>query len=96
MIAVWFGSRDFVTQNPDVAGRFSAGIREAAAYANSHHSDTLPTLADYAHFDSNILQGMNRVTTARDLVPREIQPSIDAAAKYTVITEAFPASALLP
>lgn len=95
LIAVWFGSAEYVARNATVVRQFGAAMREAATYTNTHHAETLPLLADYAHLDPSVLATMNRLTTATAVEPREIQPSIDAAARYKFIAAPFAARELL-
>jgi len=96
LIAAWFATAEFVARNPGVTERFASGMREAATYTNAHHAETLPLLADYAHLDPKVLETMNRLTTATTAEAREVQPAVDAAAKYKFIGAPFPAQALLP
>jgi len=95
LIAAWFASGDYVARNPTVAQRFARVMRDANAYANTHHDETVPLLAEYSHIDPEVIAKMNRLTNATTLEPALVQPAIDAAAKYKVIDAPFPARELL-
>ncbi len=95
LIAGWFCTQNYVTQNPFVVQRFSAALREATLYTNTHHDETVPILAEYAGIDPDVVRKMNRVTNAITLDPKEIQLSIDAAFKYKFINRTFDAKELL-
>ena len=94
--AAWFCSADFAQRNADTARRFGAAFREAAAYTNVHHDETIPLLAAYAKLDPDVIRKMNRDTIATgNVAPGAIQPCIDAAYKYGYIAAPFAAQALL-
>lgn len=95
LIAGWFTSADFAAKNPSVVDRFARVMRDANAYSNTHHAETAPILAEYAHLDPEVIAKMNRLNNAVTLDPQEIQPAIDAAAKYKFIGQPFPAKELL-
>ncbi|HXP93937.1 MAG TPA: ABC transporter substrate-binding protein [Candidatus Binatia bacterium] len=95
LIAGWFTTTDYARQNPTVVDRFSKVMRDASAYANAHHAETAPILAEYAHIDTDVVLKMNRLENATTLGPQLIQPAIDAAAKYKYIEAGFSAKELL-
>jgi len=96
LIAGWFCTQDYVSRSPAVVERFARAMREATLYTNAHHAETVPLLADYSHLDPDVIRKMNRLTNATSVDAREIQPAIDAAAKYKYIDEPFSARELLP
>jgi NitT/TauT family transport system substrate-binding protein len=95
LIAVWFSSRDYIARNTDAVRRFNDGFAQAAAYTNTHHAETVAMLAAYAHLEPAVIGAMTRTTSALHLDPKDLQPVIDAAAKYKVIPKAFPAAELM-
>lgn len=95
LIAGWFCTQAFATLNPVVVRRFGAAVREAAAYTNGHHDETVPIVAEYSGLDPDVLRKMHRDTNATELDPREVQPAIDAAYKYKFINRTFEAKELL-
>jgi NitT/TauT family transport system substrate-binding protein len=94
-IAAFFSTNDWIAKNGDVLKRFNAALREAIVYTNAHHAETLPMIAAWSKIPQSLLAKMTRSTSATSLVPGEIQPLIDAAAKYNVIEKTFPAQELI-
>jgi NitT/TauT family transport system substrate-binding protein len=90
--SVWFTTPDWVSKNPARAKAFVAAMRQAGAWANTHHKESAEILAKYAHNTAEQIDSYTRVTYGDKLPPELIQPNIDAAAKYGVIPKAFPAS----
>jgi len=95
MVAAWFTTTDYATKNRDVVARFSQAMHTATLYANTHFAETAPLIAAFVKVDPANLAQMKRVTCAEYLDPREIQPAIDAAAKYKVIDHGFPAQEMI-
>lgn len=95
LIAVWFCTRDWAQKNPAALAQFSKAFTEAATYTNAHHSETVSMLSAYSHISPDVIKAMTRATTAVKLDPRDLQPLIDAAARYKLIDKAFPAEELI-
>jgi NitT/TauT family transport system substrate-binding protein len=95
LIAGWFGSQQWVTANRSICTRFGQAMRQATIYTNDHHQEIVPIVAEYSKIDPDVLRKMNSLTNATSLDPKEIQPPIDAAVKYKLIPQGFPASDLL-
>lgn len=97
LIAAWFCTQDYLSQNALATQRFADSLRRAATYTNAHHSETIPLLASFARLEPQQLQAMARIETSTSaIVSSDIQPVIDVAAKYKFIDKGFPAMALLP
>jgi NitT/TauT family transport system substrate-binding protein len=96
LLAGWFAMEDFVAKNMDVVQRFSAALYRSALYTNAHHAETVPILAAYSHIDPAVIGRMTRQNNATALIANDLQPVIDAAAKYKVIDATFAAHDLLP
>jgi len=95
LIAAFFCTNDYIAKNADVIRRYNAALHEAIVYTNAHHAETLPMIANFSKIPEATLAKMTRSTSATGLVPAEIQPLIDAAAKYKVIAQGFPAQELI-
>lgn len=95
VFASYFTSQTYAQQNPDVVRKFMTTIYRAAAYTNAHHQATAQMMADATKAPLDIVEHMARVDGAVSLDPREIQPMIDVAAKYHLISHGFPASEML-
>jgi NitT/TauT family transport system substrate-binding protein len=95
LIGVWFTTRDWVKQNPDAAKRFVAAIYEAGRWANAHHDESAAILAKYGKIDPATLRAMTRAVYATSLTPQMIQPPLDAASKYGLLSRPVTAGELI-
>jgi NitT/TauT family transport system substrate-binding protein len=91
----WMASSNWIATHRDEARRFAAAMKEAAVWGNSHHHESAAILAKYLRRDVDAVEASTRVLYATTMTPLQIQPSIDAAAKYGVIHTAFPARELI-
>lgn len=95
LISAWLTSESYASANPDVVRRFAAVIRQAAAYANGHHTETAPLLAEWTGVDvPTILKSGRSFFYDGTNAPAQIQPVIDVAAKYKAIDKQFDAKEL--
>jgi NitT/TauT family transport system substrate-binding protein len=92
LISGWFTTTDWLKAHPDAAQKFVRIVEDTAAYANAHHADTAPVLADFSSIPLAVIQKTTRAVLGTTLTPALIQPVIDASAKYGVIARAFPAA----
>jgi NitT/TauT family transport system substrate-binding protein len=95
VFASYFTSESYAQAHPDIVRNFMSTIYRAAAYTNAHHQATVQMMAETTKAPADIIAHMARVEGAVTLDPREIQPMIDVAAKYHMISNAFPASEML-
>jgi len=95
VFASFFTADSYAQAHPDIVKKFMETVYRAAAYTNTHHQATAQMMADVTKAPLDVVQKMNRTDGATSLEPKEIQPLIDAAAKYHLIPAAFPASDLL-
>jgi len=93
--SAWFATSDYVAKNRAVLERFLAVLRTAAIYANRHHAETVDLLAKFSGADPATIVSMPRVTYATALSPGQIQPLVDAAAKYKAIPARFDAQEMI-
>jgi hypothetical protein len=70
-------------------------LGKAAAYSNAHPQVTAPMLAKYTGVDPAMIARMPRSHYEANLSPRDIQPVIDASAKYQIIPSSFPAHEII-
>jgi NitT/TauT family transport system substrate-binding protein len=92
---LWATSNDYAQQNPELLKRFVASIYEVARWANAHHADSIQILTKYAKLDESVVREMTRTEYATSLDPKLIQPVIDAANAYGIISKPILASALI-
>ena len=95
LITAAFTRADFAAKNRELLARFGEVMRTAIVFANAHHADTAPLIADFTGIEPAAALQMHRNVFAEYLDPRQIQPAIDAAARYKVIDRPFPAQELI-
>jgi NitT/TauT family transport system substrate-binding protein len=93
--AGYFTSVQWADAHPDTVARFVAAIREASVWGNANHDKSALILEKYAKVDADTLAHMTRSVYAETIVPAEVQPTIDFAAKYKFLDQSFPASEMI-
>jgi ABC-type nitrate/sulfonate/bicarbonate transport system substrate-binding protein len=88
-------SKQWASDHSDLVTRFAAAIREASIWGNKNHAKSAVILEKYAKVDPETLAHMTRSVYAETVVAEELQPSIDFAAKYKFIDQAFRAADLI-
>ncbi len=100
-IAKRFEDADFFTttawaaQHGDAIVRFARVMHDANLYVAAHESEMIPLIAAYVKIDPAVLAAMHHPGRALYVTPSELQPLIDAAAKYGFIAAPFPAQELV-
>lgn len=95
MFAGWFSMNDWAAKNASLVRTFAKIAGEAAAYTNAHHAETAPMLAEATKIPLPVIEKMPRVDTATILDAANMQPIIDASAKYKLLPKAFPAKEMI-
>lgn len=95
LITVWFVSNDWAGKHADLIRAFIDTTERAAAYTNAHHAETVPLISDITKIPPAVIAKMPRSTASTDMHLSDIQPLIDASAKYKLIPAAFPARDLV-
>jgi NitT/TauT family transport system substrate-binding protein len=95
LLSGWVTTRDWARKNPGPLARFVGAIREIATWANKNPQASAPILAKYTKLDVAVVERMHRGQFAERFDPGYVQPVIDAAAKYGVISAGFPAAAII-
>jgi NitT/TauT family transport system substrate-binding protein len=85
----FFCTLDFAKAHPDVIKRFADAIAESNAWANKNQEASARILGKYAKTTFDPLQ--KRCFFPERLNAAQLQPLIDASAKYGVLRAAFPA-----
>jgi NitT/TauT family transport system substrate-binding protein len=91
----WFTTKEWAAKHADVMKRFVSVWAQAAAYANAHHDETEPLLAQFLSLSPAVIHNMTRGVFGITLNAADIQPVIDVAAKYQMIEKPFPAQELI-
>lgn len=84
-----------VEKNLDAMRRLAQGLHEAMLYTNSHLAETVDLVASYSGATPEVVAKMNRATDPEYVDVRNIQPVIDAMAKYGAVDKAFPGDELI-
>jgi len=82
VITAWFTSSAYAAANPRIVQAFARGILEAAAYANAHHAETAPLIAQYSGVDVATIEHGTRTTFREAIDPQDVQPALDVLFKY--------------
>jgi NitT/TauT family transport system substrate-binding protein len=95
LLVCWFSTLEWVQRNRTIAERFGRVIAEAATYCNTHVPETVDDLVALSHLDRTLVLQMKRTLQGPTVGADEIQPMIDAAVKYKLLTKGFPASEII-
>jgi NitT/TauT family transport system substrate-binding protein len=90
VLAAWFSTSAFAKANPDAIKRFQSAIMEAGRWANTHHAESARILEKYQK--APVPPQMPRVEFPLSSDPSQMQPLIDAAARYHGLKATFPAA----
>jgi NitT/TauT family transport system substrate-binding protein len=93
--SAFFTSAEFMKNNRAAIERFSEVMKQATEYTSSHQAQTAELLATFTGEDVESINRSKRAVFGSSLDPRYIQPTINAAAKYKVISQVFDARELL-
>jgi NitT/TauT family transport system substrate-binding protein len=89
----YFCTLDYAKAHPDIIKQFTDAMAEAAVWANANHAATAVMLADYAK--SPVNPSVQRMYYPERLRASELQPLIDASAKYGLLKATFPAKDII-
>jgi NitT/TauT family transport system substrate-binding protein len=78
----WFTTLAFARANRDVVKRFGAAMAQTARWANTHRTESGEILAKYGKFDLDLVRNMARSQFAEELRLSDIQPELEAAARF--------------
>jgi NitT/TauT family transport system substrate-binding protein len=92
LVGAWFSTTAWAQSHTDAIRRFRAVMVETARWAATHHAESARILERYTHLAA--APEMKRVPFAERAEAAQIQPVLDAAAKFGVIPP-LPASELL-
>ena len=95
LITAWVANRQWVADNPASVKRFRAVIAQTASWVNSHPQETATILSKYLGVPVSTVAQMKRTQMATALDPTLIQPVIDAATRYKLVPQAFPAANMI-
>ncbi len=94
-LCVWVTTPAFLAKSRDVVHRFADTIYATAKWANTHHAESAAILSKYSHIDVAVTSRMTRAAYAESTIVPELQPVIDVAYKYKLITAPMRAADLM-
>ena len=92
---VYFANKDWANAHQQAVRDWIKITYQAAAYTNAHPKETAAIMSEFTKVPLDVFQKMARVEGATASDPALLQPFIDAAAKYKMISNAFPAKDML-
>jgi NitT/TauT family transport system substrate-binding protein len=95
MVAGFAANTAWVKAHPDLAAKFSTALLQANKWANANRAASATILARVSHLSPDVTGRMIRAYYGERLDAAQIQPVIDATAKYGVIPRPFPASDII-
>ena len=95
MVIGFLASDAWLASHADVAARFVRAMREASVWGNTHHAESAAIIERIMHVDPSVGATMNRATYGTDLDPALLQPVVDAALKYGLLSERVAVSDLI-
>jgi NitT/TauT family transport system substrate-binding protein len=94
-LGVWVAMQSYVEANRALAARFSRVVAAAGAFARAHPEATIDDEAGYTKQSPAVIAHMTRQRMGTIVSAADIQPVIDASAKYKFTEKAFPAAELI-
>jgi NitT/TauT family transport system substrate-binding protein len=95
MVSGFAANPAWIKAHPDLAAKFAAALMKANAWANTHHTESAAILAKVSKLSPDVAGRMVRVYYGEHLDRAQLQPVIDATAKYGVIPKTFPAAEIM-
>lgn len=93
--ALIFTTVKWAAEHPDAVDRFLKASEEASRYIAAHENLATQLIADFGSIDPSTIASYHHDVRGIAVSAAEIQPMIDAAAKYKLIPKVFPASEML-
>jgi ABC-type nitrate/sulfonate/bicarbonate transport system substrate-binding protein len=94
-IGAFFSTIDWVRKYPTQTRHFADAIYAAGRWANTHHDESAIILAKYTKMELPTIRAMVRSLSAEQLTPQMLQPMLDAAFRYNLLTRRVTADELI-
>jgi NitT/TauT family transport system substrate-binding protein len=95
LLAMWFSSTTYVERNRSAAERFARVIADAVGYVNGHQAETIDDAVAATGLDRSLVVRMKRFPQVPNVLAGDLQPVIDAAARYKMIDRPYPATEII-
>jgi NitT/TauT family transport system substrate-binding protein len=96
LFAIFAAQSDYAAKNPDIIQNFGRAIRDATAFTNAHHAETLDLYASFVHIDPKEIADAPRSTSAPYVEAKDLVPLIDVAVHYNIVKPVDPSTLLSP
>jgi NitT/TauT family transport system substrate-binding protein len=93
--AVLFANAGWVAEHRDAVARFLRAVQESSTYIAAHENLSVQLIAEFGGLDPASIPNVPHAHRGVALSPGDIQPLIDAAAKYSVIPRSIPAQEMI-
>jgi NitT/TauT family transport system substrate-binding protein len=90
-INVWFTTRSWAQAHPQLLAKLIIVFQTTARWANAHQRESGVILEKYAKVSAAVVRDMKRCVYGTRLDPKSIQPNIDLALKYGLLSRSFSA-----
>jgi NitT/TauT family transport system substrate-binding protein len=94
MVNGWVASRAWANANPALVKRFVAAMYESNHWGNTHTVETYPIIAKYTKLPEAVIPGMVKHPWIEQLSAPLVQPVLDTATRYGVLTKTVAATDL--
>jgi NitT/TauT family transport system substrate-binding protein len=91
LAGVYMARRDWAAGHAELLRTYNRVLAEASTYVNAHFAETAPLVAEFTKIEIANVRKMHRTFTATTLDPAQLQPVIDAAARFEHIPRSFSA-----
>jgi len=95
LFSVWFANGTWANEHKDAVLAFARVMHDATLYTNAHYDELLPLVSSYTKMSIDQIKATRIVRSATSLRANQIQPIIDAAAKFHEIAAPFPAQEMI-
>jgi NitT/TauT family transport system substrate-binding protein len=95
LITAYFTTESFISQHRDAIVAFAQVMQRSNAFVNDHHAEAMGRVASFWGINASVIENEPRPTTAAFLDPADIQPVIDGALRYGVITKPPDATSMI-
>jgi NitT/TauT family transport system substrate-binding protein len=95
LLAAWFTTADYAAAHPLVVRGLARAWADSARYTNGHHAETVPLMAEFTGIAAETIARNPRAELGIRLNVPQIQPLIDASAKYGAIKRSFAAREII-
>jgi NitT/TauT family transport system substrate-binding protein len=94
-LAMWFSTKEWLTQNTALAHRYAEALQKGAAWANTHHVETGAALKQWTPLTDETISKMTRIRFATSYTPAYLQPVLDTGFKAGILKSPMSASDLM-